>query len=463
MFSSNNYESSQSCWNDKLQRLETWLSGSRDFRVSENVVLQDFPESGRGLYQKSGKTTKNDVVVTIPSDYQLNFHTVVYHMSQFNPNLDFEGITCEQPNIEKIYTTDPRFKMYGILSKEEVLELSSFQLLCLYIILEWKLLSLCCTTESFWKPFFDVFPSADELKSIPALWELSNDVTNKQLFNCLPFASKSHAERIVALVRNDWTVIKPIIEKWCDMIDTGNGLNVTPQDFYSDFLHIYFVINSRCLYIQIPLKDNIADNFTLVPYVDFLNHDADSERYCTPKVNKLKRGKCGLGTFSIVGGTHEYKQDGEQILLSYGAHSNDFLLNEYGFVLPTNKWNYVDVSPHCESLINDTMVQDFLKANDFWGDYTISEGDISFRLLVAFAAKVCPDFKKVEKFMLGYLTEGSFDPDMKTLTQHFLHVLDEEFKSQISNVQALTDADPMCANNVLIIYQGYERILRSLI
>ncbi|SCU96732.1 LAFA_0G07800g1_1 [Lachancea sp. 'fantastica'] len=463
MYGSSIHESDQTSWNVKLQRLEAWLNGGQGFYISDNVVLQDIQESGRGLYLKDGKISKNDVVVTIPSEYQLNFHTVVYHISQFNRNLVFEGITCE-PHLDSKKngaTDDPRFEMYESLNNEKVLQLSSFQLLSLYILLEWKILPSYFSIESFWKPFFDVFPTPEELSSIPALWELSIASKNKPLFDCLPWASKSHAERIVALVRNDWSVIEPLVKQWCNKIERDSGISLTSRDFYSDFLHIYFVINSRCLYMHVPLKDSIADNFTLVPYVDFLNHDADSELYCTPKVDKLKRGKCGLGTFSIIGGSHQYKQSGEQILLSYGAHSNDFLLNEYGFVLPTNKWNYMDVSPHCESMISGKSLQDFLKKHEFWGDYTISEGDISYRLLVAFASKVCPDLRKVEKLMLGYLTEASFDPALTELIQEFLQTLHEEVKTQISVIQSLTDTDPVCPKNVLSIYHGYELILQN--
>ncbi|SCU89426.1 LAME_0E03466g1_1 [Lachancea meyersii CBS 8951] len=449
----------QSNWNVKLQNLEKWLKTNGDFTLSDRVILQDTQKSGRGLYLKTGKISRNEVLMTIPSECQLNFHTAVYHISQFNPKLSFDGVTCQDSTIAPSDEVDPRFQMYEILSNELVHSLSSFQLLCVYILFEWKILPHWNTAQSFWKPFFDVFPTLNELEAIPALWMLGTEETNQPLFECLPMASRVHAERIAAQVRNDWSVIEPIVKQWCNAFEDSN-VSLTLATLYMHFLHIYFVVNSRCLYIQIPLKDSIHDNFTLVPYVDFLNHNADSEIYCSPQINRMKKGKYGLGAFSIVGGSHQYSQPGEEILLSYGAHSNDFLLNEYGFVLAENKWNYIDVSAHCESIIKELPIQDFLRKHDFWGEYTISGSDISYRLLVAIAAKVCPDLKKVEKFMLGYLTEASFDPAMKILLKSFMLDLAQQIKARIETIKKMANVDQLCANNILNIYQGYQMILQ---
>lgn len=92
------------------------------------------------------------------------------------------------------------------------------------------------------------------------------------------------------------------------------------------------------------------DNLTLVPLVDFLNHNDDSQISCMPRIDRFQKKTSGLGKFSIVCGEHEYKTVGEEILLSYGPHSNDFLLNEYGFTLTENTWNYIDVSAEVEKL-----------------------------------------------------------------------------------------------------------------
>lgn len=183
-------------WDTKLERLIEWLKKSEGFAVNENVVLRDTEQSGRGLYLNSGKLGKNKIVISIASANQLNFHTAIYHISQFNPELVVDGVTCAETLSESLDDrNDPRFRAYKILTNSEALRLSSFQLLCLYIIFEWKLLPLWAGSESFWKPFFDVFPTAYELRSIPATWICHERSSNKSLLKHLPTASKLASRR----------------------------------------------------------------------------------------------------------------------------------------------------------------------------------------------------------------------------------------------------------------------------
>ncbi|SCU81730.1 LADA_0C00738g1_1 [Lachancea dasiensis] len=451
-----NHEGSD--WDLRIAKLVSWLKSSEYFRVNDNVFLQDTPESGRGLYLKADTVSKNDVVVSIPSEYQLNFHSVVYHISKFNADLYFERVTCsDNDRVED--GGDPRSKLYKILTTNVVSKLSSFQLLCLYIMFEWKLLPFLNGPVSFWKPFFDVFPAASELKSIPSSWVLLPESCNKALFESLPAASMIHAQRIADQVLTDWRTVSPVLQMWSNAIE--ERIRPTVNELFQHFVHTYFVINSRCLYIDVPLKKSIADNFTMVPFVDFLNHSSDSELYCTPRIEVLKRGVCGLGTFNIVGGNYKYSTVGEQILLNYGAHSNDFLLCEYGFTLKDNKWNYIDVSPEVERLIEEETTKRFLQENGFWGDYTISESDISFRTLVALAAASSSNVRKVEKFMLGYLTEDSFYPHLQTLLQEFLHSLLEGIAVKTRQLETPEFCDQECVNNILQIYNGYTNIIKN--
>ena len=59
-------------------------------------------------------------------------------------------------------------------------------------------------------------------------------------------------------------------------------------------------------------KQNSADNFTMAPYVDFMNHSCDD--HCTLKID---------GKGFQVRTTSQYNT-GDQVYLSYGPHSNDF-------------------------------------------------------------------------------------------------------------------------------------------
>ncbi|CUS22136.1 LAQU0S04e09010g1_1 [Lachancea quebecensis] len=449
-------------WDERLDNLLKWLKESEGFAVNENVHLQDTKRSGRGLYLKSGQLKKRDCIVSIPGDKQLNFYTVIYHISRFNRKLFIDGASCPSSKLasnENSQLDDPRTEAYRYLTNTAVLGLSSFQLLSLFILFEWKILPQEPNFTSFWKPFFDVLPFAEELRSIPATWICDPTSENRELIELLPAASRRHADRMVSQIENDWQTVSPFLQEWLKTRKSSSQINM--QDLFSEFVHVYLVINSRCLYIEIPLKTDVADNLTMVPFVDFLNHNSNVDAYCKPRIESLRKSACGLGSFSIIVGDHEYINPGEEILLNYGAHSNDFLLNEYGFVLGENMWNYIDVSLEAMELISQEPVKKFLMENNYWGDYTISHSEVSFRLLVAFAAVVCPDLKKVEKFMLGYITESSFGSALSSTLNEFMASLEKSVKAKIESLEIITKSDPLCSQNVLTVYEGYFQILRN--
>ncbi|CAI4396269.1 CBM_collapsed_G0013700.mRNA.1.CDS.1 [Saccharomyces cerevisiae] len=118
-------------------------------------------------------------------------------------------------------------------------------------------------------------------------------------------------------------------------------------------------------------------------------HFSASDLHCYPQLSPQLRSEgeniIGIGQFTIRCGDHLYDNINEELFLNYGAHSNDFLLNEYGFVVDGNKWNYLDISDEIIELIDDDKkeVKTFLLEHDYWGDYTINETDISYRIFVA--------------------------------------------------------------------------------
>ena len=97
--------------------------------------------------------------------------------------------------------------------------------------------------------------------------------------------------------------------------------------------------------MDLPTSKNSADNFTMAPYVDFMNHSCDD--HCTLKID---------GKGFQVRTTSQYNT-GDQVYLSYGPHSNDFLLCEYGFVIPDNKWNDLDISQYIIPLLKPPHVE----------------------------------------------------------------------------------------------------------
>lgn len=450
----------------KISRLLEWLNGSGKCYVNPKIEVFEDPLVGRGIRLGNGMLTKNEVLISIPSSHQLNFHTVLHWIAKFNKNI----FTNDNISIGEAATElfddqgqeDPRIKAYGIFNQEELTDFNSFQLLCLFILAEWILLPNWSngTITSWWKPFFDIFPTDDELRSIPTKWSLVRSDKNASiLLESLPTASSEHKKRISQLLLADWNAVRGFLKKWTEEFTHST---IGMDELFSHFVHIYFVINSRCLYMEIPLKTDVKDYFTMVPFVDYLNHTNKASLHCYPEINKLKRNVYGLGEFSIRVGNHQYEKAGEELFLNYGAHSNDFLLAEYGFTTLCNEWNFIDLTPEFCNMFTDPKDITFLDNLGYWKDFTISKGEISYRILVAVSLLVHRDHRKTERFALGYITEEYFEPETSSVINSLLRELEFQYMSKIDRISEIQD-DDWCKRNLLNLYEGYIEILRSLL
>jgi hypothetical protein len=113
--------------------------------------------------------------------------------------------------------------------------------------------------------------------------------------------------------------------------DWGMMSKAFPDITREVYLYNWLLVNTRSFYYAVkptePLP--VGDRMTLQPVADLLNH---ADRGC-------------MVSFSSDGFTvtadRKY-QAGEEIYITYGGHSNDFLLTEYGFILlAQNRWDEV--------------------------------------------------------------------------------------------------------------------------
>ncbi|OAR02762.1 hypothetical protein LLEC1_06616 [Akanthomyces lecanii] len=146
-------------------------------------------------------------------------------------------------------------------------------------------------------------PSLDDFEnSTPFFWP-------EQLQELLPPEAKNLLRNQQRRFRQDWNHAK---EGFPDMAQ-------------QDYLHSWFLVGTRSFYYetQETLSYPWLDRLALLPVADMFNH---SSAGC-------------VVTFSTeaydITADREY-QEGEEVYTSYGAHSNDFLLAEYGFVLADN-------------------------------------------------------------------------------------------------------------------------------
>lgn len=367
-------------FDQKLLSLLDWIKNTQDEKkpsthsyISPKIDVKDVRSSGRGIYA-TNSLKKGELIMNIPHSFLLNFTTVMAHISRYNGMQDELHIYVPFDNLDGDQFTN----IYSKLTREEILELSSFQLLSIYLTFEKQR-----GTNSFWKPFLDMLPSMEDFALMPIHW---SDETCK----LSPDSTQKSSLKVRDRFENDYKLI-------CDLIQTKTDLDVTTLLPRQDVLLSWLCINSRCLYMNLPTSKNTADNFTMAPYVDFMNHSCDD--HCTLKID-------GKG-FQVLS-TCSYNID-DQVYLSYGPHSNDFLLCEYGFIIPGNKWNDLDVSKYIIPLLKPEQVE-FLQENDYFDNYTMTKDDISFRTQVALATLQEKDPKNSRK--LSALINGINDGEV---------------------------------------------------
>ncbi|ODA80839.1 hypothetical protein RJ55_03799 [Drechmeria coniospora] len=97
-----------------------------------------------------------------------------------------------------------------------------------------------------------------------------------------------------------------------------------------DYLYAWLLVNTRTFYFEtasmlaFPWHDRLA----LLPVADLFNHaDAGCSVSFSPE-----------GYTITADGPY---RTGEEICISYGQHSNDYLLAEYGFLLQENRWDAI--------------------------------------------------------------------------------------------------------------------------
>ncbi|CAN3366775.1 ribosomal lysine N-methyltransferase 2 [Diutina catenulata] len=364
-----------------MDELLTWIrhdpvdTHSHTF-ISPDIVVRESEVFGRGIFAEGA--LKPSLILRIPHNFLVNFTTVVRHITRYNPsinldnnpvysviNLPYEGGASD--DVTSVYSHFELATLHG---------LTSFQLIGMFLTLEAR------RPKSFWQPFLSMLPGISDFEEMP----LVHYVRGTLVEDDLPVSTRTHAAKVAKRFDDDYEVVSALVAPWTT-IDR------------EDFLLSWLCINSRCLYMEVPQGTTAADNFTMAPYVDFINHSCQDQ--C-----KLKIDGRGFQVYT----TTSYKPD-EQLFLSYGPHSNEFLLCEYGFVMATNTWNDLDVThlllPRLE---RSGYHRDWLRDNDYYGDYTIGyDGSPSFRTEVALAVLQedrPDDSRRLNAFVSGY-TDGA--------------------------------------------------------
>jgi hypothetical protein len=207
---------------------------------------------------------------------------------------------------------------------------------------------------------------------MPLLWD-------PVLQELLPHPAKSLIEKQKTKTSSAW-----------DAIRKGFPEPPITQD---EFIHNYLIINSRTFYYLSPaLKSSQRqprkeDRLAMNPFADYLNHSSNPT--------------CAA-VLSATGYTIRASQSiktGSEIFISYGSHSNDFLLAEYGFILDDNRCDAVSLDPWITPLLSPEQAEN-LKEAGFLDNYVLDSNGICYRTQVVLRI-LCLPLGRWRRFVNG--------------------------------------------------------------
>lgn len=222
----------------------------------------------------------------------------------------------------------------------------------------------------------------------------------KSLSRGLPQHSQKLLQKVLARFERDWNRIQELRASDADKLANPPALSVTPKQERaivaaldrSTFLWAWCCVNTRCVFLPLGLADH-ADNFTLVPVLDMANHTSDIALEC--KVKYTAGGGITLHAPAATSRSNSVLNQGlrtgDECFITYGPHSNESLLSEYGFILPgrldfvqsstDSEWTgnqYVDVLVDAEvqSMLEEQGSEglrkiELLQDRGYWGDLTL--------------------------------------------------------------------------------------------
>nr|XP_022292538.1 SET domain-containing protein 4-like [Crassostrea virginica] len=191
--------------------------------------------------------------------------------------------------------------------KGKNLKLSSQQLLSLFLLQEKSK-----GVKSFWFPYISVLPKSHDTYG---------DFSAREMYLSPP--------KLRAQAQNRITDMK---QAYREVLDSSLGEAI----LYEDFVWAWFCVNSRSVYYRSAGSEFVREdgnNLALAPYLDLLNHSGGAQ---VEAGYNEKRGCYEIRTLN------PYKKY-NQVFISYGNHDNYHLLVEYGFTLPENPNDVVQV------------------------------------------------------------------------------------------------------------------------
>ncbi|KAF4548599.1 SET domain-containing protein 3 [Elsinoe fawcettii] len=242
-----------------------------------------------------------------------------------------------------------------------------------------------------------VWPTADDFESSLFWYGGVGEMIPQPLRDSMPTAMRTASTRLVQDFNRDLSSLQALKET--------PFANITAESF----VYFWTIANTRSFaWKPQGRKEGIM---VMCPFLDYMNHCSSGEG-------------CGV-SMSEDGYTLTANRDyefGEEILATYGAHSNDKLLVHYGFTLPDSADDVIQLDGIIMPQLSKSDKQD-LESVGYLGNYTLfpSTNEICFRTQVALRVR-CTTSNEWEYFMnsgddIGADMDDKIKLDLATMIQ----------------------------------------------
>ncbi|RZC38109.1 SET domain containing protein [Asbolus verrucosus] len=308
--------------------------------------------------------------------------------------------------------------------------------------------------QSFWSSYVSSLPPKPPW--IPSLLSV-------EYIELLPADLRLAAKKSRRLLEESWSRIKKSIKR--DWTCSCCGKRADCVLDVNTFTWGYILVNTRAVYVNPEIvrescgscEDILSDQpcMALCPYLDMFNHSHTART----RAELIRREGRLVYQLTALNSTKKH----QQVFISYGAHDNVKLLTEYGFFIPGNRFDSIqirseDVLKVLNLNLNDSQYK-FIRTHGLdKSDLYIGEGGPSFNLkaflFVAFKDSTAKNFASIiysDSYPKHFL-EGIVDSCRKLL---YLHL--ELTEKALRTFQDLASIDSERDVSVIIDFLKYRR------
>ncbi|KAI5464290.1 hypothetical protein BGZ63DRAFT_377382 [Mariannaea sp. PMI_226] len=274
-----------------------------------------------------------------------------------------------------------------------------------------------------------VLPTREDLEAgMPMMWP-------REMQDLLPTRARHLLDNQTANFRRE-----------CDIV-----LKAFPDLTRDDYLYSWLLVNTRTFYNSMPKMKSYAqaDRLVCMPAADLFNH---ADQGC-----QLSYSATGYS----IKADRLYKAD-EEVFVSYGPHSNDFLLTEYGFILDTNRWDDVYLDDAIIPMLNKTQRAD-LHAVGFLGRYTLDEHTLGCHRTQVALRLLCCTPRQWQRFFDAEDDGSSTQVDVDDLLLKALHSYLDTIRNAVDRIDELEVGLDIQREWLRSRWQQIETMVRSTI